>query len=116
MTLRILTGVSLAACVLLSQGRAFADEKIELCDATPFKERLAQAATRHLVEQGAVFRRFGVHAMPARGWRDNYPQGTWIVYFSQSFRCGERGLDGGGWEVVIDPKTLKVLKSFYSDL
>ncbi|MFZ5672032.1 MAG: hypothetical protein ACOZAM_03610 [Pseudomonadota bacterium] len=46
----------------------------------------------------------------------NYPPGTWIVYFSSSFRCGELGLDGGGWEVAIDPKSLKILKSFYSDL
>jgi len=77
---------------------------------------LAQAATRHLVEQGAAFKRFGVHAMPAEDLGDNYPPGTWIVYFSSSFRCGELGLDGGGWEVAIDPKTLKVLKSFHSPL
>lgn len=111
-----MAAAGLVTCVLLWQRPAFADEKIELCDATPFKERLAQAATRHLIEQGAVFRRFGVHAMPAEGMGGYYPDGTWIVYFSSSFRCGERGLDGGGWEVAIDPDSLKILKSFYSDL
>ncbi|MBK1870886.1 hypothetical protein [Taklimakanibacter albus] len=116
MTLRILPAIGLAACLSLWQQPALADEKVELCDATPFKERLAQAATRHLVEQGAAFKRFGVHAMPAEDLGDNYPPGTWIVYFSSSFRCGELGLDGGGWEVAIDPKTLKVLKSFHSPL
>lgn len=116
MTLRILFAMSLVICLSLWRQPAWADEKIELCNATPFKERLAQAATRHLVEKGAAFKRFGVHAMPAETLGDNYPPGTWIVYFSSSFRCGELGLDGGGWEVALDPKTLNVLKSFHSPL
>lgn len=116
MILRILPAISLAVCLSLWQLPALADEKIELCDATPFKQRLAQAATRHLVERGAAFRRFGVHAMPAETLGDNYPPGIWIVYFSSSFRCGELGLDGGGWHVAIDPKSLKILKSFHSPL
>lgn len=117
MTLRALAGAGLVAFMCLAHQPVFADEKIELCDATPFKERVAQAATRHLVDQDVVFRRYGVHAMPAEpGTRDNYPQGTWIVFFPSSFRCGELGLDGGGWTVAIDPETLKVLKSYYSDL
>lgn len=115
MASRFLAGAGLAASLLLWQP-ALAEEKIELCDATPFKERLAQAATRHLIEQSAAFKRIGVHAMPAEDLGGNYPPGTWIVYFSSSFRCGELGLDGGGWEVAIDPKSLKILKSFYSDL
>lgn len=116
MTLRILPVLGLAACVSFWQPSAFAEEKIELCNTTPFKERLAQAATRHLVEQGANFKRFGVHVMPQEDLGGNYPPGTWIVYFSSSFRCGELGLDGGGWEVAIDPKSFKILKSFHSPL
>ena len=117
MILRILAVMGLAACVSFWQPPAFAEGKIELCNATPFTERLALVATRHLVEKDVVFRRYGVHVMPAeQGTRDNYPADAWIVYFPSRSRCGERGLDGGGWTVALDPKTLNILKSYYSDL
>ncbi|WP_119391683.1 hypothetical protein [Taklimakanibacter lacteus] len=100
---------------LLVATPALAVENLTVCDSTPFKQKLAQIAAQHLIDQAANFKRGGVLVMRAEELGGSFSPGTWIVYFS-SFACGEHGLDGGGWDVVIDPKTLKILKSSYSDL